>query len=108
MVIATPSPIGLFPVESTTISTSSSIQQQQQQHMNTVDSSLRSRTTSNLPNPPAARRKTAAKSSSLCRSNSLSRDIGHAATETYLITRLAFTLLRYLGYNSIRFLALSF
>lgn len=32
------------------------------------------------------------------RQNSFSRDIGHAAAETYLITRLTFTLLRYLGY----------
>ncbi|XP_071692374.1 probable isoprenylcysteine alpha-carbonyl methylesterase ICMEL2 isoform X2 [Rutidosis leptorrhynchoides] len=100
MVISTPSPIGSFPVESTTKSISS-IQNQQQQDMNTTSAvdSLRSRTT-NSTNPVSARRRTAsapAKSSSLCRSNSLSRDIGHAATETYLITRLAFTLLRYLG-----------
>ncbi|XP_071705694.1 probable isoprenylcysteine alpha-carbonyl methylesterase ICMEL2 isoform X1 [Rutidosis leptorrhynchoides] len=33
----------------------------------------------------------------LSRSQSLSRDIGHAASETYLITRLTFILLRYLG-----------
>lgn len=32
------------------------------------------------------------------RQNSFSRDIGHAAAETYLVTRLSFTLLRYLGY----------
>ncbi|PON40611.1 Carboxylesterase, type B [Parasponia andersonii] len=31
------------------------------------------------------------------RQQSFSRDIGHAAKETYLITRLSFTLLRYLG-----------
>ncbi|KAK8546580.1 hypothetical protein V6N12_027357 [Hibiscus sabdariffa] len=31
------------------------------------------------------------------RQTSLSEDIGHAAAETYLVTRLAFTLLRYLG-----------
>lgn len=31
------------------------------------------------------------------RQQSFSREIGHAAAETYLITRLAFTLLRYLG-----------
>ncbi|KAK7316211.1 hypothetical protein VNO77_35060 [Canavalia gladiata] len=31
------------------------------------------------------------------RQHSLRRDIGHVAAETYLITRLAFTLLRYLG-----------
>ncbi|KAK7271774.1 hypothetical protein RJT34_27948 [Clitoria ternatea] len=31
------------------------------------------------------------------RRSSLRRDIGHVAAETYLITRLAFTLLRYLG-----------
>ncbi|KAI3799067.1 hypothetical protein L1987_34357 [Smallanthus sonchifolius] len=33
----------------------------------------------------------------MSRSRSFSRDIGHVASETYLITRLAFTLLRYLG-----------
>ncbi|XP_044468540.1 isoprenylcysteine alpha-carbonyl methylesterase ICME-like isoform X2 [Mangifera indica] len=31
------------------------------------------------------------------RQNSFTRDIGHAASETYLITSLSFTLLRYLG-----------
>ncbi|GKE43164.1 hypothetical protein Tco_1470448, partial [Tanacetum coccineum] len=50
--------------------------------------------TSSAP-PTVARRRSA---SSLCRSqSSLGREIGHAASETYLITRLAFTLLRYLG-----------
>ncbi|KAK6913466.1 hypothetical protein RJ641_023067 [Dillenia turbinata] len=47
------------------------------------------------------RRRLAAKSTSLpasfSRSQSFSREIGHAAAETYLITRLTFTLLRYLG-----------
>ncbi|KAJ0629119.1 putative alpha/Beta hydrolase [Helianthus annuus] len=43
-----------------------------------------------------ARRRTKS-SPVLCRSESLGREIGHAASETYLITRLAFTLLRYLG-----------
>ncbi|KAJ8751648.1 hypothetical protein K2173_025807 [Erythroxylum novogranatense] len=45
------------------------------------------------------------------RQNSFSRDIGHAASETYLITRLAIILLRYLGlgYRWItKFLALTF
>nr|GEW93848.1 probable isoprenylcysteine alpha-carbonyl methylesterase ICMEL2 [Tanacetum cinerariifolium] len=58
--------------------------------MNTSDS-LRSRTTTRI--------NSAKKSSSAClsRSQSFSRDIGHAASETYLITRLAFTLLNYLG-----------
>lgn len=32
------------------------------------------------------------------RQNSFSRDIGHAAKETYLVTSLSFTLLQYLGY----------
>ena len=32
------------------------------------------------------------------RRQSFSRDIGHAAAETYLVTRLSFKLLRYLGY----------
>ncbi|KAK6279705.1 hypothetical protein POUND7_019972 [Theobroma cacao] len=32
------------------------------------------------------------------RQPSFSREIGHAAAETYLVTRLSFTLLRYLGY----------
>jgi prenylcysteine alpha-carboxyl methylesterase len=31
------------------------------------------------------------------RQQSFSRDIGHAAAETYLLTRLTITLLRYLG-----------
>ena len=34
----------------------------------------------------------------LSRRQSFSRDIGHAAAETYLVTRLSFKLLRYLGY----------
>jgi hypothetical protein len=33
-----------------------------------------------------------------CQTQSFSRDIGHAAAETYLVTSLSFTLLRYLGY----------
>ncbi|KAL8247050.1 hypothetical protein R6Q59_008266 [Mikania micrantha] len=37
----------------------------------------------------------------MSRSQSFRRDMGHVASETYLITRLAFTLLRYLGYSSI-------
>ncbi|XP_039034809.1 probable isoprenylcysteine alpha-carbonyl methylesterase ICMEL2 isoform X1 [Hibiscus syriacus] len=37
------------------------------------------------------------KPASMNRQKSLSRDIGHAAAETYLVTRLTFTLLRYLG-----------
>uniref|UniRef100_A0A2N9J049 protein-S-isoprenylcysteine alpha-carbonyl methylesterase n=1 Tax=Fagus sylvatica TaxID=28930 RepID=A0A2N9J049_FAGSY len=32
-----------------------------------------------------------------CQTQSFSRDIGHAAAETYLVTSLSFTLLRYLG-----------
>jgi prenylcysteine alpha-carboxyl methylesterase len=32
------------------------------------------------------------------RTQSFSQDFGHAAAETYLVTRLSFTLLRYLGY----------
>lgn len=32
------------------------------------------------------------------RQRSLRRDVGHAAAETYLLTRLSFKLLRYLGY----------
>ncbi|XP_044504507.1 isoprenylcysteine alpha-carbonyl methylesterase ICME-like isoform X3 [Mangifera indica] len=42
------------------------------------------------------RRRTAGKQPP-SRQNSFSQDIGHAAAETYLITRLSFTLLRYLG-----------
>ncbi|XP_039043599.1 isoprenylcysteine alpha-carbonyl methylesterase ICME-like [Hibiscus syriacus] len=37
------------------------------------------------------------KPASMDRQKSLSRDISHAADETYLVTRLTFTLLRYLG-----------
>jgi prenylcysteine alpha-carboxyl methylesterase len=40
------------------------------------------------------------------RTQSFSRDFGHAAAETYLVTRLSFTLLRYLGYYA--FLKLRF
>lgn len=47
--------------------------------------------------PTVARRRLEKRSPSLCRSQSLGREIGHAASETYLITRLAFILLRYLG-----------
>lgn len=32
--------------------------------------------------------------------HSLTRDVGHAAAETFLLTRLSLKLLRYLGYNS--------
>ncbi|XP_042500083.1 probable isoprenylcysteine alpha-carbonyl methylesterase ICMEL2 [Macadamia integrifolia] len=45
------------------------------------------------------------------RQYSLSRDVGHAAAETYLLTRLSFKLLRYLGVGYrwiIKFLALGF
>ncbi|WVZ14098.1 hypothetical protein V8G54_011664 [Vigna mungo] len=35
----------------------------------------------------------------LARQESLRRNIGHVAAETYLITRLAITLLRYLGFD---------
>ncbi|KAL8266256.1 hypothetical protein R6Q59_003600 [Mikania micrantha] len=87
--VTPPAPVGFFPVESASSS----------EDMNTGDS-LRSRTT----NPAgAARRRTTSggtppkNSPALCRSQSFSREIGHAASETYLITRLAFTLLRYLG-----------
>ncbi|KAL3719379.1 hypothetical protein ACJRO7_004351 [Eucalyptus globulus] len=47
----------------------------------------------------SARRRAAVKAGSrrFGREQSLGRDIGHAAAETYLITRLTFTLLRYLG-----------
>ncbi|KAA8530538.1 hypothetical protein F0562_005247 [Nyssa sinensis] len=61
------------------------------------------------------RRRTAIKRSAtvapLTRQQSFSRDFGHAAAETYLITRLSFKLLRYLGvgYRWItRLLALGF
>nr|GEV57007.1 probable isoprenylcysteine alpha-carbonyl methylesterase ICMEL2 [Tanacetum cinerariifolium] len=54
--------------------------------------------TSSAPPTVARRRPEKRSASSLCRSqSSLGREIGHAASETYLITRLAFTLLRYLG-----------
>ncbi|XP_073310694.1 probable isoprenylcysteine alpha-carbonyl methylesterase ICMEL2 isoform X1 [Primulina huaijiensis] len=36
-------------------------------------------------------------SSLLARQRSFGREVGHAASETYLITRLSFKLLRYLG-----------
>lgn len=35
----------------------------------------------------------------ICRQQSFGREIGHAAAETYLITRLSFNLLGYLGYS---------
>ncbi|KAI3813300.1 hypothetical protein L1987_18020 [Smallanthus sonchifolius] len=84
-----PSPIGFLPVEQTSSS----------EDMDTADS-VRSRTSTST--NPARRRTTssgtpAKTSPSLCRSQSFSREIGHASSETYLITRLAFTLLRYLG-----------
>ena len=46
------------------------------------------------------RRRVLRKSSApqICRQQSFGRDIGHAAAETYLITRLSFDLLGYLGY----------
>ena len=46
------------------------------------------------------RRRVMGKSSApqICRQQSFGRDIGHAAAETYLITRLSFDLLGYLGY----------
>ncbi|XP_010486759.1 PREDICTED: probable isoprenylcysteine alpha-carbonyl methylesterase ICMEL2 [Camelina sativa] len=57
-----------------------------------------------LPLPEEVRRRVIRKSSSsvdvsprICRQQSFSRDIGHAAAETYLITRLSFNLLGYLG-----------
>ncbi|XP_076883325.1 putative isoprenylcysteine alpha-carbonyl methylesterase ICMEL2 [Bidens hawaiensis] len=65
--VASPSPIGFFPVK--------------QEDMNTAGRSTTTRRRTNSGRPP------------LCRLQSF----GRAATETYLITRLAFTLLRYLG-----------
>ncbi|KAL6135422.1 hypothetical protein ACLB2K_067650 [Fragaria x ananassa] len=52
--------------------------------------------------PPAAaastsQRRRAKSSPRPSRQNSFSRDIGHAAKETYLVTSLSFTLLQYLG-----------
>lgn len=44
------------------------------------------------------RRRSASRPSQPVRRQSFSRDIGHAAAETYLVTRLSFKLLRYLGY----------
>ncbi|KAK9052502.1 hypothetical protein SSX86_029131 [Deinandra increscens subsp. villosa] len=88
--MATPqSPIGFFPVQQTSSSS---------EDMDAADS-LRSRTSASTNPATAPRRRTtaSAKTSPLCRSQSFSREIGHAASETYLITRLAFTLLRYLG-----------
>ncbi|KAL4568622.1 hypothetical protein LXL04_024237 [Taraxacum kok-saghyz] len=93
--VSSASPIGFFPVERKTST-------QDMKSTDTVDS-LRSRTTNSTNPATAARRRTAgnatpAKTSpNLCRSQSFSREIGHAASETYLISRLAFTLLRYLG-----------
>ncbi|KAI7744171.1 hypothetical protein M8C21_020789 [Ambrosia artemisiifolia] len=58
--------------------------------MHTSDS-LRCRTTT------TTRRLSANGSPCVTRSQSFSRDIGHAASETYLMSSLAFTLLRYLG-----------
>ncbi|KAI3677403.1 hypothetical protein L2E82_51686 [Cichorium intybus] len=90
-----PSSIGFFPVEQTTST-------QDMDSTDTVDS-LRSRTSTSTNSASTARRRTAGSGTSaktspnLCRSQSFGREIGHAASETYLITRLAFTLLRYLG-----------
>ncbi|XP_024015194.1 probable isoprenylcysteine alpha-carbonyl methylesterase ICMEL2 isoform X2 [Eutrema salsugineum] len=55
-----------------------------------------------LSSPEKVRRRVSGKSSAdesprICRQQSLGRDIGHAAAETYLITRLSFNLLGYLG-----------
>ncbi|KVI02629.1 Carboxylesterase, type B [Cynara cardunculus var. scolymus] len=89
------SPVGFSPVETTTST-------HDMRSTDAVDS-LRSRTSTST-NPVAGTRrrsidsgKLAKTSPSLCRSQSFGREIGHAASETYLITRLAFTLLRYLG-----------
>lgn len=49
-------------------------------------------------NQQRRRRPAGSKSEKPRRQKSISRDIGHAAAETYLITRLTFILLRYLGY----------
>lgn len=78
------SPIGLFPT---------SFEEDIDMDMDSLRSRRR-RTTSTQKKP------------SLCRSQSLGCEIGHAATETYLITRLAFTLLRYLGL--VQFISLIF
>lgn len=56
-----------------------------------------------LSSPEQVRRRVSGKSSAdgtprICRQQSFGRDIGHAAAETYLITRLSFNLLGYLGY----------
>ncbi|CAH2055298.1 unnamed protein product [Thlaspi arvense] len=55
-----------------------------------------------LSSPEKVRRRVSGKSSAdktprVCRQQSFGRDIGHAAAETYLITRLSFNLLGYLG-----------
>uniref|UniRef100_A0A2P2MVB8 Uncharacterized protein n=1 Tax=Rhizophora mucronata TaxID=61149 RepID=A0A2P2MVB8_RHIMU len=47
---------------------------------------------------PQPRRRVTGKPAMPQRQRSLGRDIGHAASETYLLTRLTITLLRYLGY----------
>ncbi|KAL7609172.1 hypothetical protein Lser_V15G12864 [Lactuca serriola] len=99
------SPIGFFPAEQTKTTTTTTTTSTQEDMKNTdaVDSPLRSRTTTSTNPATAARRRTAINATSaktspnLCRSQSFGREIGHAASETYLITRLAFTLLRYLG-----------
>lgn len=44
--------------------------------------------------------KTAAFAPRPCRQQSFGREIGHAAAETYLLTRLSFRLLSYLGYHT--------
>ena len=57
-----------------------------------------------LSSPEPVRRRVSGKSPAdggsrrICRQPSFGRDIGHAAKETYLVTRLSFKLLRYLGY----------
>ncbi|CAH8259029.1 unnamed protein product [Arabidopsis lyrata] len=55
-----------------------------------------------LSSPEHVRRRVSGNSSAegsprICRQQSFGRDIGHAAAETYLITRLSFNLLGYLG-----------
>lgn len=93
---SSPSPVGFFPVQQTTST------DDMNSTTDTVDS-LRSRNTTSTNPSSVARRRTASNvtpaktSPNLCRSQSFGREIGHAASETYLITRLAFTLLRYLG-----------
>ncbi|KAM0022485.1 putative alpha/beta hydrolase-3 [Helianthus debilis subsp. tardiflorus] len=63
--------------------------------MKTTSDSLRYRTTTTT--TTTGRISGNASPACFSRSQSFSRDIGHAASETYLMSRLAFTLLRYLG-----------